>query len=108
MEAVSRFYSKQDDLGRKILLAATAVIALMVLFPPKVVVTQFFGEKISKSAGYQFILSSPAAADPLGIVTSGIEWGKLLIQLVIVAGAAVLLLYYAKNKRIETPAEGSL
>ena len=103
MDTVSNLSARREDLQKKIVLAAVAIIALMVLFPPKVIVNRnpILGQSVAQSAGYNFILSDPAAEQKanakilLGdhvdeVIGSGIEWGKLLLQMVVVVGAAVV------------------
>jgi hypothetical protein len=102
MNTVSHSLGNQDDLRKKILLAAVAIVALMVLFPPKVIFNKNPMVDItqSQSAGYQFLFSDPSAEQKqaarllLGdevdkYIGSHIEWGKLLMQVIIVAGVAV-------------------
>jgi hypothetical protein len=88
------------DLRKKIMIAAAAVMALMVLFPPKVIAMTMMGETDSKAAGYVFLFSDPAAT-PFGanpLVTSSIVWWKLLLQLAIVAGAALFAMRYFERQ----------
>jgi hypothetical protein len=111
MDAIRNMSGKRDDLHGKILLLAVAVLGLMVLFPPKVVTTRnpIFDQSTTEAAGYQFLLSDPAgekkAAARLVLgdevdkfIGSGIDWGKLLIQLALTGGAAVFLLRSTKPK----------
>jgi len=90
----------KKDLSAKIMMAAGAVLLLMVLFPPKVISKNFLGQRITESAGYQFILSDPAgtqksvaAGMPQEIVNemfagTGVAYGKLFLQLIVVIGIA--------------------
>ena len=95
----------QADLPRKIFLAAAAILVLMILFPPKAVTKRnpLFDQSVSQSAGYQFILSNPAAEEAAAAkillgdevdkyIYSRIEWGKLLMQFVVVGVAAFVAL----------------
>lgn len=107
-------WSRQGDDGRgKIFIVAAAIIGLMVLFPPKVVVRHvpLLGQVTTESAGYQFILSDPAggakaalqgAPDELTnemFAGSGVAYGKLLIQIVVVIGATAAALWFTSASR---------
>lgn len=102
MDTLSNFTGKRDDLQKKIFLAAIALIGLMVLFPPKATFSKnpLLDITQTQSVGYQFLFSDPAAEQKQAArvlmgdevdkyIGSHIEWGKLLIQIVVVAGAAV-------------------
>jgi hypothetical protein len=99
----------KKDLSSKIIIAAGAILFLMILFPPKVVSTNMLGQRISQSVGHQFILTDPAGAQkgveagmPQEIANAmfagtGVEYGKLFLQLVIVIGVAVAaVMFFAK------------
>jgi len=99
MDTVNNVLGKKD-LSSKIIMAAGAILFLMILFPPKVVSKNFLGQRVSESAGYQFILSDPAgtqkavaAGMPQEIANAmfsgtGVEYGKLFLQLIVVIGVA--------------------
>jgi hypothetical protein len=110
MEQVRAWSSKQTDVGRKIVIAACVIMGLMLLFPPKMVVSRnpLLDQTHTEYVGYHFIFDDPAAEDKknarllLGdevdkYISSQIEWGKLLIQLIIVGGAAFGLTRYMKT-----------
>ena len=103
MNSVNTLSGKRDDLQKKIVLTAIALIGLMLLFPPKVIFNKnpLSDATQTQSAGYQFLFSDPSAEQKkearilLGdevdkYIGSHIDWGKLLFQLVIVAGGAVV------------------
>ena len=97
MAPVNPMLDRPDDLRKKILIIAAVILALMILFPPKYIVhhVPILGTTSSQSVGYHFLLNDPAASEKAAIgegsdqlVSSGIEWGKLFLQIVIVAGVA--------------------
>lgn len=92
---------RTSDLRGKIMLAAGAIMALMVLFPPKVMTATIFGESQTQSAGYVFLFSDPATTPfgPNPLVTSGILWWKLLLQLAVVAVAAYFVIRTVEGQR---------
>lgn len=102
MNTVSNLHGNSGDLQKKIPLVAVAIIALMLLFPPKVVfnTNPIFNVTQTQSAGYQFLFSDPSAEQKQAArllmgdevdkyVGSRIEWGKLFLQLLVVGGVAV-------------------
>jgi hypothetical protein len=104
----------QNDLQKKVLMAAMVIIAVMILFPPKEVISRnpLIGTNVSQSAGYHFILDDPAGEqraaaekvfgkDADSLFGSGIEWGKLLLQLVVVGGAAFAALQMTKRPGLQ-------
>src|SRR5437870_5693156 len=110
MEQARAWFDKQNDLQKKILLAALILIGLMILFPPKYTFRRdpIFLQTTSESAGYQFILTDPSAEQKKAariifgdevdkFIGSGIEWSKLFVQFLVVGGAAGLLLVYTKR-----------
>ena len=110
MAQARAWFVQQNDAGRKILLAALVILAVMILFPPKEVTSKnpLLGASESRSVGYHFILDDPAGEqkataekmfgkDADGLFGSGVEWSKLLVQLVIVAGAAFGLVMVTKR-----------
>ncbi len=110
MEQAKAWFGKQNDLQKKIVLAALIIGGLMILFPPKVVTNTnpLINQTQTQAAGYHFLLDDPAAEQKsaaramLGddvdkLIGSGIEWGKLLVQLAIVGGAAYFLLRYTQR-----------
>jgi hypothetical protein len=86
------------DVRGKIILAAWAIIAVMILFPPKKVTSHLLGMSETKSAGYQFILSDPRGdAGPTSQIpgaedvrnaleSGGVDYVRLIIQFAIVGG----------------------
>ena len=107
MHTVNNFSGKSDYIQKKIWLTGIALIGLMVLFPPKIIynTNPIMDVTQTQSAGYQFLLSDPSAEEKkagrvvLGddvdkYIGSHIEWSKLLIQLVIVAGGVVIVSRY--------------
>jgi len=101
MQAISALWGDRDNPGGKILLVALAIVGLMILFPPKVIVktNPILNASETTSAGYTFIFSDPAAEQKAAartifgddvdkLIASHIEWGKLFLQLVVVAGGA--------------------
>jgi hypothetical protein len=118
MDTMNNMLDKKD-LSSKIIMAAAAILFLMILFPPKVVSKNLFGQRLTEPAGYQFILADPAGAQksvtaglPDDITNamfagSGVEYGKLFIQLIVVigiAGAAVKLLAKQPSAQMEATA----
>jgi hypothetical protein len=101
MDTLYSTTASSGDIRKNILLAAGAIMAIMVLFPPKVMTATLFGESETKSAGYVFLFSDPAATPfgPNPIVTSGIEWWKLLLQLAFVGVAAYFAIRYVQGQR---------
>jgi hypothetical protein len=110
MAQVLQWAGQQSDVQKKVLMAALAIMGVMILFPPKVVINKnpIFGTSTSQSAGYQFIFADPsseqkAAAEKIFgkdadmLFGSGIEWGKLLIQLVVVGGAGFAAIHLIKK-----------
>lgn len=89
------------EIRKKIMLAAGAIMAIMVLFPPKVITATLFGESETKSAGYVFLFNDPSVTPfgPNPLVTSGIEWWKLLLQLAVVVAAAVYIIRLVDGQR---------
>lgn len=100
MTQVLHWAGHQNDLQKKVLFAALVIMGVMILFPPKIVISKnpIFDTGTSQPAGYHFIFDDPAseqkaaAAKIFGkdadmLFGSGIEWGKLFIQLVVVGGA---------------------
>jgi len=115
VEQAKDWFSKQNDLQKKIVLVAAAILTLMILFPPKVIVRQILGQSTTQPVGYQFIFSDPAGAEKPNVpadvpaelkeaidkaVTSHIEWGKLLIQMIVVAGVAVVAMRFVAAPNI--------
>jgi hypothetical protein len=101
MDTAGSVPRRYDDLRPKIVLAAVVIIALMLLFPPKYSGQRMplTGQTVTQSNGYQFILSDPSGAQKAAAVGmpdemaremffGGVEYGKLLIQIAVVAGLA--------------------
>jgi predicted permease len=94
VDIASNSLNNQGDLQKKIVLAAAVILAVMVLLPPKVITTTLFGQSATQSAGYQFIFSNPTVVStPLGDMANplsdgGINWIRLLVQIMVVLGAA--------------------
>jgi predicted permease len=94
MDAVGNLIDTRSHTQKKIVLVATAILAVMILFPPKVVTTTLFGQSATQSAGYQFILSNPTVVStPFGDMANplsdgGINWVRLIVQIVVVLAAA--------------------
>lgn len=112
MEAVKSMMGK-NDLSSKIVMAAAAILFLMILFPPKQVTQTVFGVKSSASVGYQFILSDPAGAQKGAVplpseVTnelyagSGVEYGKLFLQMLIVSMIACGAVVFMSKQPLST------
>lgn len=112
MDSVRTLFGTLGDVQKKIVLAAGAIIVLMVLFPPKVIfnTNPVLNVTQSQSAGYQFLLSDPAGEQKqaaralLGdevdkYIGSHIEWGKLLLQIVIVAVITVVAIRFVANQQ---------
>ncbi len=112
MEQAKDWFGKQNDLQKKIVIAAVVLIGLMILFPPKVVTSRnpLIDQSQSQSAGYHFIFDDPAAEQKAAArvllgdevdkyIGSGIEWGKLIIQMAIVGGAAFFFLRTMKQNQ---------
>jgi len=112
MDTTSNFLGHLGDLQKKIVLGTAILIVLMVLFPPKAVVTNLLGQSSSQSVGYHFILSDPSKAnlpadmpttaqDAMNqIASSHIEWGKLLLQIVgVVVLAGVLVRFVVPQQQ---------
>src|SRR4051812_24361856 len=100
MAQVLQWAGQQSDVQKKVMFAMLAIMGVTILFPPKVVISKnpIFDTSTSQPAGYQFIFSDAssdqkAAAEKIFgkdadmLFGSGIEWGKLLLQLVVVGGA---------------------
>lgn len=100
----------QSDLQKKIVIIVGVVIGLMILFPPKVIVTKnpLFDQVHTESVGYHFIFDDPAGEQKkdarilLGdkvdeYVNSQIEWGKLFLQFIAAGGAGYGLLWFMKT-----------
>jgi hypothetical protein len=89
------------DVRKKIVLAAGAIMAIMIAFPPKIMTATLFGESQTQSAGYVFLFSDPAVTPfgPNPLVTSGIQWWKLLLQLAVVAVAACFAIRAVQGHR---------
>jgi len=112
MDTITNFPNRIDDIRKKIIQMAIAIIGLMILFPPKAIIQKnpILGQTMSQSAGYQFILSDPAGEQKAAAKTifgdkadefvgSSIEWSRLLIQLVVVGGAAFLALRFVEKPK---------
>jgi len=112
MNTMNTLLGKRNDLQKKIVLTAIALIGLMLLFPPKVIFNKnpLTDATQTQSAGYQFLLSDPSGEQKkdarlvLGddvdkYMGSHIEWGKLLFQLVIVAGGAFGAMRYLATRQ---------
>lgn len=92
------WFTQMSDLQKKIAIAALAIVALMILFPPKAVsfTNPLVGITQSQHYGYVFLFSDPTAqargaGDIFGLgqlVHSHVEWGKLIFQIVVVGGLA--------------------
>jgi hypothetical protein len=110
MEQVSAFLNRQNDLQKKVIVTVLVLLGLMILFPPKFISSRnpILDVTTSESAGYHFILDDAAAEKKkagrllLGdevdkYIGSGIEWGRLLMQLALVGGAAAGFLIFTKK-----------
>ena|ERR1700722_10327821 len=99
MQAGNSNLANRSNPGGTILIVAIAIMGLMVLFPPKAVVKSNPMLNISEttSSGFTFIFADPAGQEKsemravLGddvdkLISSHIQWGKLLLQLVVVGG----------------------
>lgn len=114
MEQVRNWFGHQNDMQKKVVLAALVILGVMILFPPKEVISRnpILGASVSQPAGYHFILDDPASEqraaaekvfgkDADGLFGSGIEWSKLLIQLVIVGAVAFAALQMTRRTSLQ-------
>ena len=111
MDQVRVGITNQGELQKKILILVGVVIGLMILFPPKVIVTKnpILDQSQTEYAGYHFIFDDPSAEkkqqarillgdDVDKYIYSSTEWGKLFLQVALACGAAYGTIWFLKSK----------
>jgi hypothetical protein len=110
MDKITSFL-RDGDLRSKIMLCAAIVLGIMILFPPKFIEHKnpLLGITDTQSAGYTFILSDPAGQEKAEVqqvagdqanqlVASGVQWGRLLLQIIVVGVAAGAATFYLDKR----------